>query len=421
MNTVDSVLRIKKYVYGVIAVLLGLLIASVAIEVSFFLYYYIKDDRYISVAERLSREENAYVQETLAAGQGCRYVDTLFPHPYLAFVHHRNPPCGILGINNIGLFGPDFPNEKDESKFVILLTGGSVAAQFGQVKRNGPKWLQDILNKRYVAPRGQEFVILNGADGAWKQPQQTILFLFYADVLDGLITLDGFNEHYMINSRLRFEYPANNFFRVNPLASDSYAPLLGVWLSNRLYTHSRNNWLLSRSYAAYFATTRIRGALRRYSLQTRRQGDSRTSVESIFALPEEWGERKRFEWSIGQYKKYIRAMDAVAAKMNIVTAYFVQPVPAIEKKLTREERAVVGDLGYKEKYASMTRQLLKLNDQGIPVFSLLDLFKDRAVTIYADHAHFRREPTGESLGYRLMAERIAKILERTWDLKRKGD
>ncbi len=38
-----------------------------------------------------------------------------YPHPYLCFVHHDNPPCGLPKgkTNNVGLFGRDFPLQTD--------------------------------------------------------------------------------------------------------------------------------------------------------------------------------------------------------------------------------------------------------------------------------------------------------------------
>ena len=51
--------------------------------------------------------------------------------PIVAFVHHANPPCGMPWVNNVGLFGPDFPTVKPTDRYVVMLTGGSVASQLG--------------------------------------------------------------------------------------------------------------------------------------------------------------------------------------------------------------------------------------------------------------------------------------------------
>ena len=69
----------------------------------------------------------------LTRGTHCRYVDTLYPHPHVGFVHHANRPCGFKNINNVGLFNDDYPLLKRPDRYTILLTGGSVAAQLAQL------------------------------------------------------------------------------------------------------------------------------------------------------------------------------------------------------------------------------------------------------------------------------------------------
>ncbi len=120
------------------------------------------------------------------------------------------------------------------------------------------------------------------------------------------------------------------------------------------------------------------------------------------------------------YKKYIRLMAGMARQMNLKQAFFIQPVPAIGKTLTEEERAVVGDLSYRDLYQSMTNKLLALREEQIPVYSLLDVFVDYKESIYRDPCHFvEYGPRRETKGNRLIAERIVSILEDDWGLKPK--
>ncbi len=406
--------KFKKVIFVLTLITLGIVILFIACEISLIMYYLIKDKGYIPISERLLQEKNVYVRNITEKKDECSYLDTLFPHPYLAFVHHSNEPCGIEDINNIGLFGPDYRSEKYDDKYVILVTGGSVAAQFAQMEKDGPKYLQCILNDQYINA-GKEFLILNGGDGAWKYPQQLILFILYADVIDAIITIDGFNEYYMLGSNLRFEYPANNFLEVNPTLNDGYIRLLGGFLRNKISNISKNNWFLSHSHFAYYLTKSLRKAVRSWE-KSEIFDNSKTTIQSIFALPEDWNDEKKFYWSIGQYKKYIRMINYIAKDMNIKVSHFIQPVPAIHKKLTIEEKSVVGDLSYGEVYFKMTDELLTLRNEAIPIFSLLDIFENVSETIYMDQIHCNKSPSGESLGYKIMAERIAKVIEKTWGL-----
>ncbi len=118
----------KQRIFGWISMLIGIVMALAAVEVAAIAWLYLEDGHYTPAAELFERTQNTYVRD-LTKGTDCRYVDTLYPHPYLAFVHHDNPPCGQSWVNNIGLFGDDFPVVKRPDRYTSLLTGGSVASQ----------------------------------------------------------------------------------------------------------------------------------------------------------------------------------------------------------------------------------------------------------------------------------------------------
>jgi hypothetical protein len=65
----------------------------------------------------------------------------------------------------------------------------------------------------------------------------------------------------------------------------------------------------------------------------------------------------------------------------------------------------------------MTDALLSLRGEGIPVFSLLEVFAGIEETLYSDSIHLMRDARGESPGYRLMAEKIAHTLAEAWTLR----
>jgi len=406
----------KRTVFVLGTAFLALVLGVVIFELLAIAVLTLKEHRYVGARELLRREEGTFVGDVTRADSKCQYIDSLFPHPYVAFVHHANQPCGLPGINNVGLFGTDFPSEKRPDRFVILLTGGSVAAQFGQVIPGGPKYLEEILNASYASPTGRQFLVLNGADGGWKQPQQAILFLLYSDVVDAVVTLDGYNEHsFAIGAApFRFEYPATNFMTVNPLADSRYDVVASRWLLGRLVGYARRSRVLSRSHGVVMIVRVLRSAVERLSASS---GERKTTVQSIFALPADWDREKRRQYGMEQYRKYIRAIDVLAADRGVLSAHFIQPCPAIGKRLTPEEQAVVGDLSYAGTYAQMTEGLLTLRQQGFKIFSLLQLFQDVDHTLYEDHAHMKKDARGESEGYRRMASAIAQILAGEWGLK----
>lgn len=60
---------------------------------------------------------------------------------------------------------------------------------------------------------------------------------------------------------------------------------------------------------------------------------------------------------------------------------------------------------------------VQLRTTGTNISSLLDIFSNVGQTLYEDQIHLKKDGRGESLGYRLMAERIAKVLGERWKLK----
>jgi len=407
---------IKRITFRIVAALAALAAAALVVELLANAFLLVRDGRYIPARARLDAlNTNTFITGVTNEKAGCRYVDTLYPHPYLGFVHHGNPPCGVATVNNIGLFGPDFPSDRPSDRFVVLVTGGSVANQLVMAGPGGSSYLQAILDRDYTTPTGRPLLLLNGADGGWHQPQQLILFLLYADAVHAVVTIDGFNERYFVGSTERFEYPGHNFLDVNPLVSSGFSDVVKRWMAGKLYGRVQRSAVLSRSQIAYLLLARINAYLNEQ--QAVYYARERTNLNTMLALPADWDEERRIAWADGQYRKYIRAMDAVAAQHDVLVAHFIQPVPAIKKPLTEDERRVVGDLDYRQRYQRIAADVLSLAHEGAPVFSLLELFEHHPGSVYADSIHLRQEADGSSEGYRLMAERIAEVLASTWKLR----
>ncbi len=412
----------KRRIFGWIATLIGIVVALAVVEVTAIVWLYLEDGHYTSAEELFDRTQNTYVRD-LTKGTKCRYIDTLFPHPYLAFVHHGNPPCGLPQTNNIGLLGPDFPTVKPADRYVLLVTGGSVASQLVQNwPAPAPHYLEEELNKNYVSPNGKPWLVLNGGDGAWKQPQQLILFSLYATSVDAVVTVDGYNEHYLFfpNVTERLERPLSNFLDVNPFVADeNFGDAATGWVIGRVAGALATIPVLGRSHAAYMI---IRGIESVAKSKDNFKSTKRTTLASLFAMPPEIVKDydREFAVQLDLYQKYTRAIEAIAKDQGVKSAYFLQPVPPYGKVLTEQEKQSVGDISYGPVYRKVVAGMMTLRDRGLPIYDLGDLLKDEKGTFYADDVHFIRDKdSGESPGYRMMAARVAKNLAETWGLKPK--
>ena len=115
---------ILKFTFGLIIFLIMLEVTSKI--VAYFGYGYLKKPSEIISDDNL----NIYIQD-LKKVSNCTYFNNLFPHPYLGWVQWNNPECSGPLVNLMVLLCPEFPIKKDENFFDILITGGSVAQQFG--------------------------------------------------------------------------------------------------------------------------------------------------------------------------------------------------------------------------------------------------------------------------------------------------
>jgi hypothetical protein len=403
------------------SILIGFALALVAVEMTAIAWLYIEEGRYTSAADLFERTQNTYVRD-MTRGTGCRFIDTLYPHPYVAFVHHANPPCGNFWVNNVGLTGPDFPVTKSRDHYVVLLTGGSVASYLGgNQPPPRPHFLQDELNKLYVSPSGKPWMVLVGAAGAWKEPQSFFVFSLYAGSVDAMVNLSGFNEHYYFQPKMeqRLESPAASFLEVNPFAAnENFGDAAIGWVMGRLAGTLALDPILGRSHAAYII---IRGIEAMAKSQASLKSSKRTTIPSLFALPKDIQDdtERLFDVQLGLYQKYFRMAEAVANDNGVKSAFFLQPVPAWGKTLTEEEKRVVGNLSYRDLYRRMVDGMMSLRERRLPIYDLGNIFESQSGTIYIDHIHYLMDSAGESLGNRLVAARIGELLAESWGLQRK--
>jgi hypothetical protein len=284
------------------------------------------------------------------------YVATLKPEPYFGWV--RKPEPGR--VNAIGTIGNEFPLKKDQSRFTILFTGGSVCSQL----------CESHELERALSGFGN-VLILNGSSGAWKQPHQTIALARFGEVCDAVVALDGWNEHFFLcGDRRRLESPGTNFTQINPLLDGGYDRLGASWQCNQLRRFSSRHNLRS----VFFVTKALRAQI---------ESTATASEDASFNLPAEWTAQECSAFNLAQLQKYAKEMKALANVFGIKHAHFIQPCPtpdAVYRKMAADLDAV----------------------------SLLDVFADTEDSVYVDAIHCNRD------GYRIMAKRIAADLARLW-------
>lgn len=322
------------------------------------------------------------------------YVQTLELNPYLAFIHNRQ--CSGPGkgdseyrVNNLGLIDQDVDFIKGNF-YTIGIFGGSVGLLFGGIT-SSPQ-LEEILNNCFNSKLGKPFKVLNFSDGAWKHPQQVIALTLYGDYINTAISIEGFNEHYMLARGISADMtlPASNY---SSLINNDFM--------------SNNYFMLSKLIESPISKS---GTLKLFTLLSRKSLEKR-GEKSYFELIQKYSvpaDIDVHEHNVHRYIGFIRSFDAVAASKDVYSLIVLQPVP-LHKQLSNAEVKVVQPLDYEEPYKEIA-SLLKNNARAF--IDLSDLFAGVDRTIFADQIHFvRLDKNARSYGNYKMAVEIIHRLE----------
>jgi len=356
--------------------------------------------------------KNSYVQ-LLEKEEKCSYFSSLFPHPYLGWVHWNNPKCSNkLGFNSDGFLGPEFPIKKYEKFFDILITGGSVSAQFGPGRKckniespNCRNFLGEAL-KEYISSNSKEIRVFNGGAGAYKHPHQSIVATLFGKNFDLIISIEGFNEHYMLNDKIpkKFSLPANNYnISTNGfyLDSDFNRLIIKLILS---YKNLANKFFLIDNSHFHSLSYRILKIIAEKTILTennKRQNFSnlweydKTQLNSVDI------EEFKYENLVSQWKNFIASSSSNGAKAIVI----IQPVPQLYKNLTIEEKEFTKHRDYKKIFLKMAEEAEKLRlNENLMVYDFLNIYEQYNETIYRDIIHINTK------GNEIMASNLKDIL-----------
>jgi hypothetical protein len=315
------------------------------------------------------------------------YVQTLEFNPYLAYT--RNKQCAEgYRINNLGLLNQDADIEKKQF-YSVGIFGGSVATIFAG--SNSAPQLEEILNDCFNSNSGKPFRVLNFAEGDWKQPQQVIALALYGDYIDAAISIEGYNEHWL-------------------LMPGTVADLI---LPPQTYSSLENDNFFARDY---FMLSRLQGLaishsniiklstfLFRRILEKRGWNAYLKSMEK-YSVPSGIDVHNH---NINRYAGFLKSFDAIAMSKNIYSLIVVQPSP-LYKKLSSAESEILMPPDYKQQY----KEIAFLIERNASRFlNLTELFAKEEKTIYKDPIHFAQNENGKSVGnYQMSVEIIHRLV-----------
>ena len=335
----------------------------------------------------LGSDRNIHLNMSNHLEDGCnQYINTLQIHPYLAATHNN-----CFKLNELQLLGNrlDWENQKLHR---VGIFGGSVASQFASF--DGNSYFQELLNQ-CITDKGDstEFSVLNFADGSWKHPSQSIALILYGDYLDTAISIEGFNEHYMVGSHLDLVQPSSNF----AVAARNAGTQIRLKLLDNMFHFVKGTWLENLSSTKLFLLA-VRSILINSIELSQTAMDENIPLENMATF------KPASVDNLDRYKSFVKSFLNIAESKNISALVFLQPAP-IYKQLTDAEKIVVRDTSYEKKY-----ELLRSATSISPRFvDLSDMFINNSETIFGDDIHFlshEGDSFGRSHGDRMLSEKV---------------
>ena len=320
---------------------------------------------------------------------GCDdYIQTLELNPYLAYSHNKQCSGQSYRTNNLGLLNQDVDLEH-EKFYAIGIFGGSVAAIFAG--SNSVPQMEEMLNKCFNSKSGKLFKVLNFAVGDWKQPQQVIALALYGDYVDSAISIEGYNEHWMLRPGVISDIilPPGTY---NSLMNDNFFDKYYFILSNI------DGISISKSNTIKLFTL----LLRRYL--EKRGWNSYTKLMEKYAMPNDSNVRNT---NIKRYIGFVKSFDAIAKAKNIYSLLVLQPSPLHKKLSSAESKVVTHPLDYEPQYKEIT-SLIERNSTRF--LDLADLFAGYEQTIFSDDIHFVRENDKSFGNYVMSIEIIHRLV-----------
>lgn len=393
-------------------IIFSVLFFFILFEIFSFFYFFSINKNIISPKNiyQTSEELNNYKLE-LENITECAYKDSLFPHPYLSFVHWNNPKCkdSHKKFNNFGFGGPDFPSTNEKEYFDILILGGSVAAQFGpnfcdlnKIKKTSNKnFCVDFLGNELSNFRSiddKPIRIFNGAIGAYRQPKQLIITHMFGHLFDLVISLEGYNEHNVFRKNehkileqnsgyfeiVNNSFLHNNFYEGFVYSLNNILRNLGIKYSFLIYSHTYNYLYSSMkkiSYKNFDNNIKRKHYINNLSYNYK-------EIENIKDVLH----KNKFK----KYENYWRSMQYFTNLNDGNLVIFLQPSLITErKKLSENERKYlkkVDDVDLrKEIFSEFENIHKKLRDENFKIFSMYDLFSNNSKELYTDYAHLNFE------------------------------
>jgi hypothetical protein len=363
------------------------------------------------------REE---LRDDVVGGIGNRFENRLVLHPFFGYTYNpKDQNINNFGFRtkyniSLGRSGYSIENNLRNEPLVIGIFGGSFAEM---ITASANEYLEHKV--KAIFPNKTP-IIMNFAVGGHALPQSAFIYIYFKELFDVVIFIDGLNElwNYVGNNKAGFppEYAkaAHYTYKISrqeltPIQFQHTAEIIS--LKRQLDTITSISLLpIMRQSVVVHYTWRALNSLwsRRVSAISRDIEKSYESKKRVFATEED---NTILDYAAHRWRSYHNLIHSLASAQGILAIHALQPNPFVpdSKTLTPEEKNLIEN-SYPIRdyvvngYPKLQSKISNLRRQGVIVEDLTDIFKVINTPIWLDAAHPNEE------GARLIMDKIVELI-----------
>ena len=413
----------KKALIPTVLVLVSILVSCLILEI-ILTGYNLYNNGVLSRQNLVKIRESVHEENlgpTVAGDPNRQWENNLVIHPFFGYVHNPKLP----NTNNFG-FRSKYTIDLDESGLSVNQGDGDdqlIVGIFGGSFADGVGFYGEYLEEKLsvIFPK-KKLVVLNFGMGGWALPQSFFSFVYFRELLDIAVFIDGLNEvwnavennnvgvppdyakaaHFQYKLSLselspeRFNFTSQIIRSKKTLGCITNASLLPL-LRRSILVHF--TW---RSFAKYLqrdiATKSVK--IRQSYMTNRKYID----VADEFII----------NHAVRQWKRYHRLIHEISIVEDIVDIHLLQPNPFVagSKNLTEDELAK-SHQPYNDNirrpvemgYPSLRKEMASFKDAGFVAEDLVLVYQDNKQSIWVDPAHPNK------VGYKIVIDKLSKIID----------
>lgn len=353
------------------------------------------------------------------ADAGNRVENSMVLHPFFGYTYNPKDK----GINNFGFYTKydiALKNKKYSIKdsagsdsLVVGIFGGSFARDIGNENEYIEKKLKSIF------PRKKP-VVINFAIGGHALPQTALIYIYFREMLDVFVFIDGLNEvwNYVENNRAGVppEY-AKAVHYMYKISREELTPLQ-FEITSKIVSLKRRTEAITKFSLLPFVRQSL---LVHHAWNAFQNYWSKKIAELSVEVVRSYDNRKSFfhlnddsilTHAAHQWAEYHKVVHYLAAEEGVLSFHVLQPNPFVpnSKKLTvQETKRVNSSYPVREYvvngYPKLQAEMANLQAEGMIIEDLTSVFRLMEASIWIDSAHVSK------VGARVIADRVVDLIK----------